>query len=84
MPTAVGEHPAGGGEQDSVACGESKTAGLATQDPKLMPQYEDLQVLGAVVARGRTSRRVSRRTVNQSRKSHVDAYIDRTRLPQAA
>jgi hypothetical protein len=49
MPTAVGEHPAGG-EQDPVACGELGPAGLAAQHPKLMPQYQDLQVFGGVIA----------------------------------
>ena len=50
MPTAVGEHPAGGGEQDPVACGELGAAGLAAQHPKLLPQDQDLQVLGAVIS----------------------------------
>jgi hypothetical protein len=49
MPTAVGEHPAGGSEQDPVGCGELGPTGLAAQHPKLMPQDEDLQVLGAVI-----------------------------------
>src|SRR6266496_6411890 len=49
-PPLSGEHPAGGGEQDPVACGELGRAALAAQHPKLMPQYQDLQVLGAVVA----------------------------------
>jgi hypothetical protein len=49
MPPLSGEHPAGGGEQDPVACGELGTAGLAAQHPKLLPEYEDLQVLGTVI-----------------------------------
>jgi hypothetical protein len=50
MPTAAGKHPAGSGKHDPVACGEPGPAGLAAQHPKLVPQHEDLQVLGAVVA----------------------------------
>jgi len=49
-PPLSGEHPAGGGEQDPVTCGELGAAGLAAQHPKLMPQDQDLQVLGAVIA----------------------------------
>ncbi len=49
-PPLSGECTAGGGEQDPVACGEPGAAGLAAQYPKLMPQYQDLQVLGAVVS----------------------------------
>jgi hypothetical protein len=49
-PPLSGEHPAGGSEQDPVACGELGRAALAAQHPKLMPQYQNLQVLGAVVA----------------------------------
>jgi hypothetical protein len=49
MPTAVGEHLARGSQQDPVGCGELGAAGLAAQDPKLLPQHQDLQVLGAVV-----------------------------------
>jgi hypothetical protein len=52
MPTAVGEHPAGG-EQDPVGCGELGAAGLAAQHPKLLPQHQDLQVLGAVIGIGK-------------------------------
>jgi hypothetical protein len=44
------EHPARSREQDPVACGEPGAVGLATQHPKLMPQHQDLQVLGAVVS----------------------------------
>jgi hypothetical protein len=43
------ERAAGGGEYDPVACGEPGTAALAAQHPKLMPQDQDLQVLGAVI-----------------------------------
>jgi hypothetical protein len=50
MPTAGGEHPAGSSQQDPVACGELGAAALAAQHPKLMPQGQDLQVLGAVVS----------------------------------
>jgi hypothetical protein len=49
-PPLSGEHPAGGSEQDPVGCGELGATGLAAQHPKLMPQDEDLQVLGAVVS----------------------------------
>jgi hypothetical protein len=48
-PPLSGEHPAGGGEQDPVGCGELGPAGLAAQHPKLLPQDQDLQVLGAVI-----------------------------------
>jgi hypothetical protein len=48
-PPLAGEHPAGGGEQDPVGCGEPGPAALAAQHPKLMPQLQDLQVLGAVI-----------------------------------
>jgi hypothetical protein len=44
-----GERPAGGSQQNPVACGEPGAAGLAAQHPKLMPQHQDLQVLGAVI-----------------------------------
>jgi hypothetical protein len=50
MPTAVGECTAGGREQDPVGCGEPGAAALAAQHPKLLPQDQDLQVLGAVIA----------------------------------
>jgi len=44
-----GERAAGGSQQDPVGCGELGAAGLAAQDPKLLPQDQDLQVLGAVL-----------------------------------
>jgi hypothetical protein len=49
-PPPSGERPAGGGEQDPVTCGESGMAGLAPQDPKLMPKDQDLQILAAVAS----------------------------------
>jgi hypothetical protein len=49
-PPLSGERAAGGGEQDPVACGELGPAGLAAQHPKLLPQHQDLQVLGGVVS----------------------------------
>jgi hypothetical protein len=49
-PPLYGERPAGGSQQDPVTCGELGPAGLAAQHPKLMPQDQDLQVLGAVIA----------------------------------
>jgi hypothetical protein len=48
-PPLSGEHPADCSEQDLVTCGELGAAGLAAQHPKLMPQDQDLQVLGAVI-----------------------------------
>ncbi len=68
-PPLSGEHPAGGGEQGSVACGELGTAGLTAQHPKLMPQDQISKSLVPSSWLGKTSRRVSRRTVNQSMKS---------------
>jgi hypothetical protein len=59
-------------EQDPVACGEPRAAGLAAQHPKLIPQDQDLQVLSAVVSVGKTSNPVSKRTVNQNTKSSTD------------
>jgi hypothetical protein len=50
MPTVVGEHPAGCGEQDPVGWGELGPAGLAAQHSKLMPQDQNLQVLAVVVS----------------------------------
>ncbi len=47
-PPVPGQDPAGGGKQDAVECGESGTASLATQYTELLPQYQDLQVLGTV------------------------------------
>jgi hypothetical protein len=47
-PPVPGQDPAGGGEQEAVECGESGTASLATQYTELLPQYQDLQVLGTV------------------------------------
>jgi len=56
-----------------------------------MPQYQDLQVLGAVIAFGRTSGRISRRTVSHSMKSIegwcgtlADGANPRFRAPHAA
>jgi hypothetical protein len=72
-PPLSGEHPAGGNEQDLVARGELGPAGLATQHPKLMPQDQNLQVLVPSSGSERTSRRVSRRTISQSRKS-IDGW----------
>jgi hypothetical protein len=51
-PPLPGEHPAGGSEQDPVACGEPGAAGLAAQHPKLLPQHQDLQVFGGVIGIG--------------------------------
>jgi hypothetical protein len=49
-PPLTGERAARSREQDPVARGELGAAGLAAQHPKLMPQDEDLQVLGAVTS----------------------------------
>jgi len=49
-PLLSRNHPAGGGEQDPVSYGELGATGLAAQHPKLMPQHQDLQVFGAVIA----------------------------------
>jgi hypothetical protein len=50
MPAVSGEHAACGGEHDPVERGEPGAAGLAAQHSKLMPEYQDLQVLGAAIS----------------------------------
>jgi hypothetical protein len=49
-PAVSEKQAACGGEHDPVERGEPGAAGLAAQHPKLMPENEDLQVLGAVVS----------------------------------
>jgi hypothetical protein len=49
-PPLSGEHPTGGSEQDPVACGEPGRAALAAQHPKLLPQHQNLEVLGAITS----------------------------------
>jgi len=68
-PPLPGEDAAGGGEQGPVERCEPGTAGLAARDPELVSDHQDLQVLGAVISAGRTSRRVSTRAASESSNS---------------
>jgi hypothetical protein len=49
-PTGPGEHPADRGEQGPVAGPEFGSCALAAEHRELMPQDEDLKVLGSVTA----------------------------------
>jgi hypothetical protein len=47
-PAGSGQHPADRGKQSPVGGLQLRTSDLAAQHGELMPQHEDLQVLGSV------------------------------------
>ena len=76
-PTVARDHPTRGREEDPVDDPEPRSAGLPLEDPELMAEDQDLEVLGAVISAAVTRSRANPRTMRY-RKDNIGASYGAT------